>query len=146
MTQESVKRNFIQRIFGCCATKVPADPGAWRYQNGDLMLDLSRLPEISQPGGAIRLEGRGLPQRLLVYRGIDGNVQVFVNQCGHMGRRLDPTPSGAAVQCCSVGKSTYAPDGAVISGPATRALQRCDTMEENGKIHIVIPEQKGELP
>ncbi len=146
MPTQSVKRNIFQRILGLCATRIPADPGCWRYDGGDIILDLQRVPELARPGGAVRLEGRGLPHRLLVCRGMDNAIHVFVNRCGHAGRRVDPTPDGGAVQCCSVGKSTYALDGEVLAGPARNGLRKCTVREDNGKVYIGSPEKKGKEP
>ncbi len=146
MSTQSVKRNIFQRILGLCATRIPADPGCWRYDGGDIVLDLSRVPQLNRPGGAVRLEGRGLPHRLVVCRGMDNAIHVFVNRCGHAGRRVDPTSDGATMQCCSVGKSTYALNGEVIAGPARNGLRKCPVREDKGKLYIGFPKKKGEQP
>ena len=82
------------------------------------MIDLKRAPELETPGGALRLEGDGLPRRVLVIRGDDGGFCAFHNRCTHLGhRRLDPVPGTETVQCCSVNKSTYTYDGRKVYGP-----------------------------
>jgi len=114
-----LKRNIFQRIFGISATSNPQDPDCWTYSNGKLTVNLKKAPELEKPGGAIRLEGGDLPQRVLVIRGEDNKFHVFQNRCTHMGhRRLDPVPGTSTVQCCSVGKSTYDLEGKNIHGPA----------------------------
>jgi nitrite reductase/ring-hydroxylating ferredoxin subunit len=113
---------FWSRILGICRTRPPADAGCWSYAPGELTLDLDRAPELESPGGAIRLEGNGLPGRLLVVHGGDGRFHVFRNKCTHGGRRLDPLPGQEAIQCCSVGKSTFDYAGQKISGPAKGEL------------------------
>lgn len=50
---------ILKRILGICKTKPPSDTGCWDFKKGMVVMDLSRVPELSQPGGAIRLEGRG---------------------------------------------------------------------------------------
>jgi nitrite reductase/ring-hydroxylating ferredoxin subunit len=109
---------FWSRILGICQTRPPADAGCWRFEQGALTVDLDRAPELAAPGGAIRLEGEGLPRRLLVVHGGDDTFHVFQNKCTHGGRRLDPLAGSEAVRCCSVGKSTFDYAGHKLSGPA----------------------------
>jgi nitrite reductase/ring-hydroxylating ferredoxin subunit len=114
-----LKRNFFQRILGIPATPQPTDSDSWTYDGTKIVLHLDKTPEIQEPGGAIRLEGGGLPMRVLVMRDENGHVHAFENRCTHGGhRRLDPVPGTDTVQCCSVGKSTYDFSGKKIYGPA----------------------------
>jgi nitrite reductase/ring-hydroxylating ferredoxin subunit len=119
MTAKFLNRGFFQRIFGLPATPKPIDPQCWTFSDGKIMIDLKRATELKKPGGALRMEDGGLPMRVLVIRGDDGKFHAFHNRCTHIGhRRLDPVPGTGAVQCCSIGKSTYAYDGKKIYGPA----------------------------
>ncbi len=113
---------FLSRILGICRTKPPADAGCWRLDQDTVTVDLDRAPELEAPGGAIRLEGSGLPARLLVVNGGNDRFLVFQNKCTHGGRRLDPLPGQEAIQCCSVGKSTFDYAGRKMSGPAKGGL------------------------
>jgi len=114
---------LLKRILGVCATPKPADAECWRYGDGRVEVDLKRAPELAKPGGAVRLEGRGLPVRVLVVRGEDGNCRAYHNQCTHLGgRRLDPLPGTQTLKCCSVGQSVFAPDGRNVSGPAPKPI------------------------
>jgi nitrite reductase/ring-hydroxylating ferredoxin subunit len=106
------------------------------YSNGQLMIDLNRVPELSNPGGAIRLEGLNLPERILVVHGDDGQFRAFRNRCRHMGRRLDPVPGTQAVQCCSISKSTYSYEGSVVYGPAKGPVEVFAVQHANGKLVI----------
>ena len=81
---------ILKRIFGICDTKPPKDPKCWWFEDGKAIVDLSRARELSAGGGAIRLEDRGLPKRILVHRGADGEFRAYENICTHMGRRIDP--------------------------------------------------------
>lgn len=114
---------FLKRILGICETPPPQDGGCWKYVGDRIEIDLQRTPELSQAGQAIRLEGPGLPERLLVLRGYDGKFHAFRNRCSHFGRRLDPVPGKQEVCCCSLGQSTYDYSGNVKSGAAKGALQ-----------------------
>ncbi len=130
------KRWFFQRALGVCATHEPADPGCWEVANGRVLIDLARAPELAAPGGALRLEGRSLPNRVLIVRGERGEFRAYVNGCTHGGRRLDPVPGEDTIQCCSVGKSTFDSEGNVIFGPAKQALTRLAVEPEESRLVV----------
>jgi nitrite reductase/ring-hydroxylating ferredoxin subunit len=123
MDVKVLNRSLFQRIFGIPATNRPQNRECWTYRDGKIVVDLRSAVELQKPGGALRLEGRGLPRRVLVVRGEDGRLHAFHNRCTHLGhRRLDPVPGTDTVQCCSVNKSTYTYDGRKIHGPAPRPV------------------------
>lgn len=127
---------FIKRILGICKTKPPQDNLAWKYQDNQVELDLRRTPELLDTGGAVRLEGNGLPVKVLVLRADMENFVAFQNRCTHMGRRLDPMPGKDQVQCCSVGKTTYDYSGNVLSGSGTTPIQTYKTETQGEKLFI----------
>ena len=130
---------IFARIFGICKTKPPADAGCWNYSEGKVEIELERAPELSKPGEAIRLEGMGLPERVLVIHGDDGQFHAFRNKCTHMGgRRIDPLPGTADIRCCSVSKSTYNLSGEVVSGPAKGPLKTYPVKTEDNKLIILL--------
>lgn len=125
-----------KRILGICETKPPTSPNCWEYRDGIVSVDLSRMPELSEVGGAVRLEGNGLPQRILVLHGTDGGYHAFINRCTHMGRRLDPLAGESAVRCCSVSKSTFAYDGEPIAGAAGSPVKTLAVTIEESRLSI----------
>ena len=129
---------FFKRLFGICSTRPPADAGCWSNQVNHVVIDAARAPELGSPGGAVRLEGQGLSQRILVIRGDDGKAHAFVNTCTHRGRRIDPLPGTSAVRCCSVGKATFTFDGKIVSGPAKGPLTVLAVREEAGRIIVLL--------
>jgi len=129
---------LLKRIFGICETKPPSDATCWRYSGGKIEIELERAPELSNRGGAIRLEGRELPERVLIVNGDDGNYHAFKNKCTHMGRRIDPVNGHGAVRCCSLSKSTFNYTGETISGPAKGPLTSFKVESEDGKLIILI--------
>lgn len=133
-----LKRSLLQRVFGISATKAPGDQGCWSYAERKVVLHLDRAPELKQRGGAVRLEGKNLPERLLLVHGEDGEFHAFRNRCKHMGRRLDPVPGTPSVQCCSVGKSTYDYEGKVHHGPAKGPVETLRVSQEGGKLEITL--------
>lgn len=137
MTVSFLKRGFFQRIFGVPATPRPRDTQCWSFSGGKITIDLNRATELKKPGGALRLEGKGLPGRVLVVQGDDGAFHAVNNRCTHIGhRRLDPVPGTGTVQCCSVGKSTYTYDGRKVFGPAPSSIDIFE-VEWNGE-HLIV--------
>jgi nitrite reductase/ring-hydroxylating ferredoxin subunit len=130
---------FLKRVLGICRTKPPADPGCWTPGDGKIEVDLARATELGAPGGAMRLEGSGLPARVLVLKAEDGAFHAFVNKCSHAGRRLDPLPGEALVECCSVGKSRYDYAGERVSGSAKKAIKPLWVEAQEGKLVISLP-------
>lgn len=129
---------ILKRILGICQTKPPADTGCWDFKDGMVVMDLLRAPELSQLGGAVRLEGKGIPERVLLLHGIDGRYHAFENRCKHMGRRIDPVAAGSEIRCCSVSKATYDYTGKVISGPAKGPLKTFRVEVEDRELKIFL--------
>ncbi len=139
MEVKILKRNIFQRMLGLSVTSEPKDSTCWNYSYGKLTVDLDKVPELKQAGGAIRLEGRDLPERILVFFGEDQQYYVFRNRCSHIGhRRLDPVPGTNTIQCCSVSKSTYDFGGNKIYGPAPHQLIRYSTIIDGNKLTTTI--------
>jgi Rieske Fe-S protein len=137
MIPKFLNRNILQRIFGVPATPRPRDPQCWTFSDRKIIIDLKRAPELERLGGALRLESGRLPLRVLIVHGEDGAYYAFHNRCTHLGhRRFDPVPGTGTVQCCSVGKSTYAYDGRKIYGPAPEPIHTLKT-EFDGERLIV---------
>lgn len=137
MTPVFLKRNFFQRLFGCCDTKLLKDASSWKFENGRLEVDLKRISDL-MPGNAIRLENKMLPVRILLVKGDDHQWYAFQNTCQHMGRRMDPVPGTQTIQCCSISKSTYDYKGNVIYGPAKNPIKQYPVTVINEKLIIEI--------
>lgn len=138
MNPSQPRRNVFQCIVGTPATGPPIDDGCWIYSQGRILIDLTRAPELSAPGGALRLEGGELPFRILVVNGADHRYHAYKNYCAHRGRRLDPLDGGCGVCCCSLGRSTYDLRGRLRSGPATRPLTICPAHRVDGRLIVTL--------
>ncbi|HPO14955.1 MAG TPA: Rieske 2Fe-2S domain-containing protein [Candidatus Hydrogenedentes bacterium] len=138
MAVKTLKRSFWQRLLGKPVTSPPLDASCWSFSEGKVVVDLSRAPELSKPGSAVRLEGVDLPKRILVVHGDDGEYYAFCNQCGHGGRRLDPVPETNTIQCCSIGKSTYSYEGKVLAGPAKKPVTLFPVQKMENLLEITI--------
>jgi nitrite reductase/ring-hydroxylating ferredoxin subunit len=143
MATKPLKRNLLQRIFGISATKPPVDENCWTYSQGRLTVDINRLPELSQPWGAVRIESANLPARVLLMKDSEGNYRAFRNHCEHAGRRLDPVPGTQTVQCCSVGQSVFNYDGQILTGSAGKPLMIYPVQINNNKLIITLPGSNG---
>lgn len=136
MAIQGLKRNIFQRIFGIPATKLPGSPDCWRYEQGSLTITLGKAPELEKTGGAIRVEGKQLPMRVLVYRDDEGKLRAVRNECSHMGRRVDPVAGHKCLQCCSVGATAYDYSGKKLEGPGERPLTLLDAEENDGQLVV----------
>jgi nitrite reductase/ring-hydroxylating ferredoxin subunit len=130
------ERTFWDRVAGNPITQIPQIEDAWSYENGLLTLDLSKLPELAELGGAARIEGEVLPEPILVVLGEDGNYYAFKNVCTHAGRMIDPVKGSMTLECCSLSASTYDYQGEVLSGPAKEALTSYPLEVEEEKLTI----------
>ncbi len=138
MEVKSLNRNIIQRLFGTSETKFPKDKSCWSYKDGKVIIDLTKVPELSKHYGAIRLEGKDMPNRLLVIRGNDEFFYAFKNHCTHRQRRLDPVPGTDTVQCCSVGKSTFDFGGLKLSGAAQADIKTYAVTKKDNILTVLV--------
>jgi len=136
VTVKTLPRNVWQRILGIPETKRPHDTACWSVSDGRIIVDLTRAPELSQPFGAIRIEGKATSERVLVFRDGAGNFRAVCNRCGHAGRRLDPVPGTETIQCCSMGHSTYDYDGKVVSEAAVKPVRPYRVRTEGTRLII----------
>ena len=127
---------FFKRLLGICATSPPGDPTCWQVAGTNVEVDLARAPELASPGGAIRLEGGDMPQRVLIVHGDDGRFYAVRNKCTHAGRRIDPVAGTQTLQCCSLGKSTFDYTGRRVSGFAKKPLTLFQAELVEGKLVV----------
>lgn len=129
--------DFLKALAGICRTEA-LSPQLWRMEEGKATIELSQVPQLQDPGGAVYLSGKGLKVPILVVKGDDGEFHCFSNRCTHMGRKLDPTDGQPSLRCCSVSHSTFDHAGNVTSGPAKGAipLYQCGTRDGNLEILI----------
>jgi nitrite reductase/ring-hydroxylating ferredoxin subunit len=129
---------IFKRIFGICETRPPASKDCWRYADGKVEIELQSAPELAGKGGAIRLEGGGLPDRILVIHGNDGEYHAFINRCTHARRRIDPLEGTSEIRCCSVSKSTFDYSGKVISGAAKNPLPVLSVEVQDSRLIVTL--------
>lgn len=129
---------LLKRIFGICETPLPADTTAWVMGAGKVSIELDKMPELKKPGSGVRLEGRGVNPRLLVFHGDDGQFHAIANRCTHMGRRIDVIAGTNTIQCCSVGKSTFTYEGELVGGSAKKPVNTFPVSVEDNLLTITL--------
>ena len=129
---------FFKRLFGICDTPEPQDGDCWQVDDGQVRLDTTRAPELADPGGALRLEGKGLAAPLLVMQAADGRMHAYTNKCSHGGRRLDPLDGGARLRCSSIGKATFELDGELVAGPAKGPIRPLVVEKADNELRITL--------
>lgn len=112
--------DLIDRIRGVSKTPLLTNEAAWNFTDTTLTLDLTQIPELAEPGGAVRLEDDRVPEPLLIFHSEDGDYYVYLNKCTHGKRRIDPV--GGKLECTSISQSTFDYEGEVLSGPAKSSL------------------------
>lgn len=135
---------LLKQLLGICATTQPQDGDCWTNHGDHVTVGLNRAREILRPGGAMRLEGKGLPHRILLFHGLDGRFYALKNRCSHIGgRRIDPTLKPDRLACCSVSGSVYNYRGEVVAGPARKPLTSYPVAVDKGLLMIHLsPEEK----
>lgn len=111
----------FDRLKGVTHTPLLDNPNAWQYADSELRLMLNEVPQLAQPGSAVRLEDAQLPEDLLIVYGVDGEYYVYVNKCTHGQRKIDLDENGQ-LRCTSVGQSRFDYSGEVLSGSASAPL------------------------
>jgi len=134
--EQSLNRNFFQRLLGLPATSKPLNEDCWKFSDSKLEIDLNSAKELGNAGGAIRIESKELPAKILVFHGTDDKYYAFNNKCTHMGRRIDPVPGTKTIQCCSIGKTLYDYDGKAKAGLGKGKLRQYPVEKSLDKLVI----------
>ncbi|MGQ0539550.1 MAG: ubiquinol-cytochrome c reductase iron-sulfur subunit [Gemmatimonadaceae bacterium] len=92
-----------------------------RAVDGRVELPIARHPELGEPGAMLRILPEGEAQPLIVNVNDDGSFTVLSSECTHLSCTVEP--QGDRLVCPCHG-STYDRMGAVLRGPAERALKR----------------------
>lgn len=107
-------------IFACASVLVRQVPAV----NGRVELPLAQYPELMEAGAALQILPEGETQPLIVVVGADSKHTVLSSECTH--RACTVEVQGDRIVCPCHG-STYDRKGAVLRGPAERALRRFPT-------------------
>jgi len=131
------RRDFIVGAVGCagafcasgCAAVNPA-PTVDAAADGSLAVP----PELSQPGGQVKVRLPGADELVLVWRSDKGLGAASI-ECTHLGSEVHFNAAEGTLDCPSHG-SRYAPDGKVQRGPAKRPLKPYVAAESGGRLTV----------
>jgi Rieske Fe-S protein len=103
-------------LLGACASLVarPVTP-----IDGKVELALRQYPELTEPGGWLKLQPAGHPEPVYVLRLDRGDFAALSPVCTHLGCRVDIQ---GPVLVCPCHGSTYDREGNVLRGPAPLPL------------------------
>lgn len=136
------KTNAMKRLFARSMTPEPRDEGCWTYENQTLTVWLDRAQELKPKGGALRLDDKALPDRILVVHGIDENYYVYANHCACGGFRIDPVPGEEKIRCCTLMKATYTYAGDALSDHVDKGLTVYPLMREGNCLRVDLSSPK----
>ena len=118
-------------LTGCVAMvthPVPVSAGRVRFA-------LASYPELAKPGGAIKILPVAHEDPIYVLAVGDGQFRAVSPICTHRGCTVDV--QGQRLVCPCHG-STYDRNGAVLRGPAERALTSYPVTREGGSLVILV--------
>jgi Rieske Fe-S protein len=105
--------------------------------NGVIRLDIGKYPELSRPGGSVKIQPVGQTEPLLVLAvagaGARPEYSVLSPRCTHQGCTVEV--QGQYLVCPCHG-STYDRRGMVLRGPAERALSAAPSVFADGVLEI----------
>lgn len=122
-------------LAGCAAMVTHPVP----VTDGVARVTLTDHPALAQPNGAIRVQGAGMDDAILVMTEGTG-FAALSSTCTHRGCTVDAR--GDRIVCPCHG-STYDRRGMVLRGPAERALQRYRVHREGDVLLIDLRASEG---
>jgi nitrite reductase/ring-hydroxylating ferredoxin subunit len=128
--------DLFDRILGVSDTPLLENADAWTYEDHTLTLALDLIPELADPGTAVRLEDGSVPEPLLIVHGADSGYYAYINKCPHAKRRIDPLDG--KLECTSFSKSTFDYAGTVLSGPADSPLTTYTVARDGDQLVITL--------
>ncbi|MDZ7267199.1 MAG: Rieske (2Fe-2S) protein [candidate division KSB1 bacterium] len=139
----STRREFLQKLAGTlavaaaaewlpgCAAGLPAVHGEWHGEA--ITIPQAAATALAAPGGVLLVRPPNFPVTIVVRRLADQRLLALSTVCSHAGCEVRVLPN--ALQCPCHG-SEYDVTGAVVEGPASRALQSFPVTEDQNSITI----------
>lgn len=140
MTANIGRREFVATCAACCGAAVLAGCASLVTHPvpvvaGRVRISVAGFPELAQPDGAIRIQPAGLEDPVFVLaRG--GDFTALSPICTHRGCTVEIQRERLVCPCHG---STYDRAGAVLKGPAQRALTRYPLTRTGDELVIEIP-------
>lgn len=139
----AVTSTCVCGLGGCAAyTKVsrtPAvNPAAIAIKDNVVTVDLSKEPNLSRIGGAVKVVRADIPESLMIARVGENRFDAVSLLCTHRGVELEYDHGQTRFECPSIGNSVFALNGQNVSGPASRSLKRYAAFLKSGTVTIVV--------
>ena len=117
-----------------CCTLPEAPSDAVRFEADMVVLDLSRVPELKQTGGALKIVDSGRKLQILIARVSRDRFVALDQKCTHGGGALTYVPRHQHLYCTCWGHAKFALDGAVLRWPNSQKPRplRAHTAERRG--------------
>ena len=114
----------------------PAIPvGAYSVDKKKLSIDLSKVPQLAQIGGSVKIIDKKLNDRLIVVHSGEGEFVAVSILCTHRGCEVEYQHKDREFRCASLGHSKFRMDGTKIKGFAKGPLKKysasLDSASEN---------------
>jgi Rieske Fe-S protein len=86
------------------------------------LIDLNRAPELREPGSSANIIDEARRLDLIVVHPEQARFCTLAGLCTHYPRPLTYLPKRRVLQCNNFNHSTFALDGSIVKGPATKPI------------------------
>lgn len=120
-----------------CASKTPQINETFvKRNNGEVVLDIAKIPELAHSGSSARLTAG--KKSILVIRTGEDTYAALSNKCTHFGRPVEYDAAAGTLVCSSFGHSAFDLSGKVLKGPAKKPLTCYEATLKDGKLTISV--------
>ena len=113
-----------------------ANPESLAFADNTITVDLTKEPNLSRVGGAVKIIRSEIPQGMIIAHVERDRFEVVSLLCPHRGVEVEYDHQRTRFQCASIGSSLFAIDGNNISGPANSPLRDYDAVLDNGILTV----------
>jgi hypothetical protein len=103
-----------------------------------LKVDLTKVPQLKKPGGAVKFIDSRTRYRLIIARVTETQFAAGYLNCPYRQTELEYDPKRKVFACPSVGKSVFKLNGEKLSGAANRTLPVYQTSVEGNTLTILL--------
>jgi Rieske Fe-S protein len=115
------------------------DPGFPAAVGGQVRLGFAEFPALAAPGGSVEGRPAGYGRPIVVIALPGGGYAADDAVCTHLGCTVGYS-AGADQLVCLCHGSIYTPSGAVVQGPATRALTALGVQADAEGVTVTVPQ------
>ena len=108
----------------------PIPDRAYTIENKKVKIALDKVAELGKVGGSVKITDTKLPQPIIVARIADAEYAVLSIKCPHRGAEVEYKHDAKMFRCASLGHSTFATDGTLLKGLASRSLTKFEAKQD----------------